>query len=190
MKIEFLSRLYIRSKRKGSFLGFIVGITCTVVLVCMLFKLMMGDFNSSDLTSVLISLIIVLVARNRRKEIPLYVDTKGEISFCQEKLKITYANVFDEQTKENFVDETSIKYDEIDVIEYGKDLNCFRIVAKCVRKRTYFDTTKEMLIEDGDAVVETFVYVYDEAVADEIRMKLQKVTKSIIQVLECEEEIK
>lgn len=186
MKIEFLSKIYIGAKKRFSVISMIIVVICVIMSGCMLLKALMGDFNISDLTSMLTSLIIIFVARNHRKAEYVYVDVLGEIAFENEEMKITYANVRDERNNDCFSDETIICYDEIELIEYGKELSCFRIVANCIHKRKYVDEEKEYIIENGEQPTETFIHVIDEEIAMEIKDKLQKVTKSIIRILEKE----
>lgn len=188
MKIEFLSKVYVGTKKKFSIIPKLIIMICIIMILCMLFKLLMDDFNISDLSAMLTSLLIIFISRGHRKEDEQYADTLGEITFDKEDMKITYANVYDDTKKENFLEETHICYDDIEIIEYGKELSCFRIVARCMRKRCYLNSNTEYLMENGEKTAETFIHVSDEDVASEIKNKLQKITKSIIRVLEMEQE--
>lgn len=184
MKIKFLSKIYIGTKRKISIISMVVVFICIVMLLCMLFKLLMDDFESSDLLGMLTPLLIVMVARNHRSEKHEYAYTDAELYFGADSLKITYAMVDGGKKIGFFSEETQIAYEDIDLIEYGKELSCFRIVANCIRKRLFYSTQKEFLIENGEMPAQTFLYVLDEDVADDVRKKLQNVSHSIIRIME------
>lgn len=183
MEIKFNSQVFIGNKHRNLFLR-ILGILIGGILLCAVgIKILVGDFAISDISGIIMSVIIIGVCNSHSKPKPQYASAIGKIEFEQDNMTITYVDVNGGKNVGLYTDITNIHYDEIESIEYGKDLNCFRVVANCLRKRQYVEFQNEKIVHNGDKV-ETFMYVMDTSVAEDILDNLEKYTGSTVKVLE------
>lgn len=184
MKIEFNSQVFVGNKRGNlvlKFFGTLVG----AILVCSVgIKILVGDFNISDISGIIVAMFIIGACNGNRRPNPQYVSTLGNIEFEKDKMTITYMDINGGKNVGLYSEFSTIQYDEIESIEYGKELNCFRIVGKCLKKRNYMKFNDEKLVSNGNEKIETFMYVMDLNVAEDILDSFEKYIGIGVKVLE------
>ena len=186
--MEFKSKIYIENRRKNSFVRVVISTLCLVFMLLVLFKALMGDFSVSDISPLFIPLILIFGFVRGGKPYPVYADCIGKAEFESEKLRITYENVDGGKKIGQFSQTTVVIYDEIESIEFGQELQCFRIFAPCDSKRFYEKYHKEESIQNKESVNEILVYFLDEDEAKSFSKTLQIKAKRIIQYLSLQDE--
>lgn len=184
MKIKFNSQVFIGNKRGNIVLRILRLLTGAILISLVGIKILVGDFNISDISGILVAMIIISVCNRGSRQKPQYASTLGSVEFGQEKMKITYADIDGGKNVGLYSESSTIQYDEIDSIEYGRDLNCFRIVANCLKIRNYMQFHDEKIISSGADKIETFMYVMDSNVAIDILQNFEKYTGISVTILE------
>lgn len=183
MKIKFNSQVFIGNRRVNIVLR-ILGLLIGAILIGMVgIKVLVGDFDISDISGIIVAMIIISVCNKNSKQKPQYVSTLGNVEFEQEKMKITYTDIDDGKKLGLYSESSTIWYDEIESIEYGRDLNCFRIVANCLKVRDYIQFHNEKIINSGEDKIETFMYIMDPNVAVDIQHNFEKYTGIKVTIL-------
>lgn len=180
---EFSSKVYIEQESNNigiRILFFIIGF---VVIGCVLIKIIVGDFKVSDITGLLFYFILINVIKRRIP--PKYIYAHGQciIDYDKDKMTITYPNM-NAGKRGFFKDVNVIRYDTIENIQFGKELGCFRIVAKGNRTREYLEEGKTVQMVTEDEISETYIYVLEEEDQEQMMRNMQRKAGFIVTVLE------
>lgn len=184
MKIEFSSKVFLGNKNKHTLLKIIVILFIAIMGAAILIKMVVGDFSFSNIWPFLLPLL--LYQRLRRNSIPepQYAMTVGNIDFQDCGMKILYENIDGGKNLGRFDEEIELSYSNISSVEYSVPLACFRIIANCNRSRIYKDIRKMNILNNDEEVSEIFIYVFDEAKAEEIKKGIQRYASFFVRVLE------
>ena len=181
--MEIKSKIFVENKKKKGVLRGILLVVCLIFLLLLLFKLFMGDFKASEITTLFIPLVLIFVFLNGGKQTPIYADVNGKINFDDTEMNITYDCVDGGSSIGEFTQVTDLSYEDIESIEYGTELKCYRILAPCKTSRFLKKFNKEKIIQDKDSVNEILIYVLDENEDVLFRKELQTKAKRIIKDL-------
>lgn len=183
MRDEFSSKIYIEQESNNIGMRILFLFIGIIVIGAVLIKLIVGDFKISDITGILFYFILINVMKSRIP--PKYVYAHGQciIDYDKEKMTITYPNM-NTGKRGTFKDVNVIRYDDIENIQFGKELGCFRIVARGERIREYLETGKKAQMATIDKMEETYIYVLEEEEQDQLMRNLQRKAGFIITVLE------
>lgn len=185
MQNTFTSKVFIGNKKKNLALSILLFLISIIIILCVLIKLIVGDFHFSDISGILISVLILNTCRNNRRPKPQYATAMGKIDFSNEGMTITYEDVDGGKALGRFTETTNIRYEDIECIQFGQQLSCYRIVAKCIRKRFFYDFGRERELENGEKTANTYVYIMDEDEDVELRRNLQKYTGCIVAIIDA-----
>lgn len=184
MREEFDSKVYIGNSGGSLVLRVLLFAVSAVVTVAVLIKVTVGDFRISDLSGIFLALFLIALGRSRIGSRPRYAFTGGSIDFEGEHMVIRYRNVDGGKKLGRFDESYDICYDEIERIEFGRELSCFRVLAKCCHDRIYYDfgEVRRQTLANREKTEEIFLYVMDDAEA--MREKLQRYTGCMVRVME------
>lgn len=188
MQNTFSSKVFVENRKKSLVLRVFLVLIAAIIVICVLIKLVVGDFRFSDISGILLSVLIIFVCKNQSTPTPQYAAAIGNIAFEKEKMIITYADVDGGKSLGRFTETTVIPYEDIESIQYGNALSCYRIVGKCLKKRYFEKFSREKVLENAEKTVATYLYVLDEDEDVEIRRKLQKYSGCIVGIVDAEEE--
>ncbi len=180
MNVIFSTRVYIGAQKKFSFKRIFFVILGIIIFLCFLIKILMGDFSFGDIAGFLLSLIII---GSCRVEKPMYAYTNGNIRFYNEYMEILYPDIDGGKKIGRYSELTTIKYENIESIEYGEELECYRIISKCEQTREYFQFGKKNVVQDGGGVAEIFMYVLDEVQNEKVMHLLKQYTNTEIEIV-------
>ncbi len=187
MQYRFGSKVEIKEYKKNPVL-LILGIVFAVVMgLCILIKIIVGDFHFSDISGFFLPLIIIGNYKLNKPAKRRFCMAEGVIDFGEEQMTITHADVDGGEKLGRFTEEAVIRYDEIESIQYGPALSCFRLVAGCKQKRVFAADGREEILDDGELPREYFLHVNDELDAEELKKLIQKHAEFIVSVVEEEE---
>lgn len=186
MELKFASKVYTGQKKKFRFWNLFMNLIAAVICVCVLIKIVVGDFSFSDISGILISFLLISLSRNKLSGEKTYGCGECILKFEPEKMTITYPLIHSDDKKGSFKENVIIRYEDIENIEYGKALECFRIVACCDRKREYQNQPEHPFVQlsDPDYPEETFLYVLDEEMQDQVLKSISKYAEFIVRVIE------
>ena len=187
MEYVFNSKIYTGESKSNIWFKIVLIIVGGIIVVSILIKLLMRDFNPSDLKAVLFALIIIGCSKINVGSKAMYMDTIGKIQFDLDGLHIIYEDIWSSKNSERYDEDTFIRYSDIREIDLSRDLDCFRIVGDAERRRMYKSTGKELIEENPDEDSETFIYVEDDEQQNELKDILQKRAKFIIKEMEEQE---
>lgn len=187
MDYEFDSKVYVGESGGYIWLKVLLIILGAVIGICLLIKLLMGDFNPSDLKSLIFALIIIGCSKLNMGAKPLYENVHGRIHFDKEELYIAYTNIVTSSKRKLCDEKTFIKYADIKEIDLSRDLDCFRIVGDARRERLYKKSGQRVVEQNPDEDGETFIYVSYDDEQDQLKKLLQKNASLIIREMEIQE---
>lgn len=185
MKNEFSSKVYLKNSLGNRILNIIFAVIGVVVFGCIFIKMIVGDFRISDISGIIFTIVLIALAKSRVPKKPIYGYGTGILDFAEEKMTITYPNINSTIEKGPFKETVVIRYEDIETIQYGKALECFRIVAASDRKREYLSGKCEIVqLATPDIVGEVFIYVLDEEMQPVVLKNIQKYARFIVTVIE------
>lgn len=186
MELKFASKVYIGHRKKFRFWNLFMNLIAAVICVCVLIKIVVGDFSFSDISGILISFLLISLSRNKLSGEKIYGCGECILKFEPEKMAITYPRIDSDDKNGSFKETVIIRYEDIENIEYGKALECFRIVACCDRKREYQNQPEHQVVQlsEPDYPEETFLYVLDEEMQDQVLKSISKHAEFIVRVIE------
>lgn len=184
MSEEFDSKVYIGNGGGSLALRILLFAVSAVITAAVLIKVAAGDFRTSDVTGILLALLAIAIGRTRIGSRPRYAFVRGSIEFEGERMVIRYGDVDGGKKIGRFDESYDICYDEIERMEFGRDLSCFRILARCRHDRIYHDFGKErrQTLANREKTEEIFLYVLEDA--EDMRDKLQRNAGCAVRVLE------
>lgn len=186
MRDEFSSKLYLESEKSNIGMRILVVILGVIIVVCFLIKIIVGDFSFSSIPWLLVILVSSQWIRAKTKVKYLYAHGQCIIDYEKDKMTITYPSM-NAGKRGILKDVNVIRYDDIENIQFGKELGCFRIVAKGNRIREYLETGKKVHMATADKIEETYIYVLEEEEQDNVMRNLQRKAGFIVTVLEKNE---
>lgn len=185
MKNEFSSKIYLKNNKGTNVLNVFLAVIGVVVCCCILIKILVGDFRLSDISGIIFTLVLIGFAKTRVPKKPVYGYGSCILDFDREKMTITYPNINSQMKEGSFKETAVIRYEDIETIQYGKALECFRIVAASDRKREYLSGKHELIqLTTSDEIGETFIYVLDEDMQNIVLNNIQKYASMIVTVIE------
>ena len=188
MQCTFSSKVFVGNKNRNLALRILLFVIFVIIILCILIKLIVGDFHFSDVTSIVISIIVLITCRSNSKPIPQYASTIGTVDFGSDGMSITYADIDGGKSIGSFTETIDIQYADIESIQFRQQLFCYRIIAKCVKKRYFNDSQREAILENGEKIADIYIYVLDEEESAEFRKNLSKYTSSIVGIIDAGEE--
>lgn len=186
MRNEFSSKVFLRQETKhvGLKIGYLI--LGTIIIGCVLIKVIAGDFSFSDISGILFILFLISLAKGRKTPELKYGFGDCIIDYENDKMTITYPNISGGSSIGCFKETTVIRYEDIESIEYGKVLECFRIVAKCQTIRDFVTKGKEhsVILAEPKDITETFIYVLDKEMQAVVLKSIQKSASFIVRIIE------
>lgn len=191
MRDQFSSKLYLESEKKNTGTRILQIIIVMILALCVAIKLLVGDFHLADVPWLLVILVMSQGIRKKTEVRYMYGHGQCFIDYDEEKMTITYPNV-NAGRRGNFKDVNVIRYDDIENIQFGKELGCFRIVARGERVREYLSPGKVKTVQMStiNKMSETYIYVLESEDQQTVLYNLQKNAKFIVTVLEKESRYK
>lgn len=185
MRDEFSSKVFLGQEKKYRGLRILFLLLGIIIIGCVLLKIIVGDFHFSDISGILFSVFLIGLLKSRMPAELKYGFGVCTIDYGQDKMIITYPSINDND-EGKFMEKTVIRYEDIESIEFGRALECFRIVGKCDTKRQYLTPGKEkvMNLASPEEISETFIYVLDEEEQSAVFKNMQKKASFIIRVVE------
>ena len=183
MKDEFSSKLYLESEKGNLGLRILAAILVVIIAVCLLIKVIVGDFSFSSIPWLLVILISSQWIRAKTKVKYVYAHGQCIIDYDKDKMTITYPSM-NAGKRGVFKDVNVVRYDDIENIQFGKELGCFRIVAKGNRTREYLGKGKTVQMATADKISETYIYVLEEEEQEQVMYNLQRKAGFIVTFLE------
>lgn len=184
MEYIFNSKLYIGNSNRKTWFKVLCLVIAAIIGICLLIKIIMKDFNPSDVKSIIFSLIIIWCSKMNMGGEPMYVDTMGTVSFDDDGIKIVYNDVILPKKGLRFDETVYVKFSDIIEIDLSRELDCFRIVGKAEQRRLHKKTGQEKVINDLNQEEETFIYVTFDEQQDELKDILQKRAHFIVKEME------
>lgn len=186
MRDEFSSKVFIGQETKHRGLRALYLIIGVIIIGCVLIKVIAGDFQFSDISGILFVVFLIGLSKSRMAPELKYGFGVCVIDYEADKMTITYPNIGGNSSEGKFTEKTEIRYEDIESIEYGKALACFRIVGRCKRERRYFAKGKERIINfaSPEDISEIFIYVLDEEEQQVVLKNMQRKARFIIRVIE------
>ena len=185
MNYTFQSKVYTGESKGNKVFNTILLVVSIVIGLCLLIKILVGDFHFSDVRSIIFALIIIGCSKLNIGAKPVSVDTTGQIHFNDEGMSIIYRNIPSSKKEGPYDETTFIRYTDIETIELSRNLDCFRIVGNAKQSR-FFQKTGEETIVQPDEDRETFITVYFDEQQDELKDLLQEQTHFIVKEMEQE----
>lgn len=186
MDYQFQSKVYTGESKGNKVFNTILLVVGIVIGLCLLIKILVGDFHFSDVRSIIFSLIIIGCSKLNIGAKPVSVDTTGQIHFNDEGMSIIYRNIPSSKKEGPYDETTFIRYADIETIELSRNLDCFRIVGNAEQRRFFQKTEEETVVQNPDKDRETFITVYFDEQQDELKDLLQKQTHFIVKEMEQE----
>lgn len=183
MRDQFSSKLYLESEKNNIGFRIAAAILAVIVTFCVLIKIIAGDFSLADVPWLLIIVVMMQWIRSKTEVKYVYAHGQCVIDYDKDKMTITYPNM-NAGKRGTFKDVNVIRYDDIENIQFGKELGCFRIVAKGNRTREYSGKGKAVQMATADKISETYIYVLEEEEQEQIMRNLQRKAGFIVNVLE------
>lgn len=186
MRDEFSSKIFIGQETKNRALKVLYLILGIIITGCVLIKFVVGDFRFSDISGILFVVFLIGLSKSRMTPELKYGFGVCMIDYEADKMTITYPNIGGNSSEGKFTQRTIIRYADIESIEYGRELECFRIVGKCDTQRQYLTSGKEknVRLASREEISETFIYVLDEEEQPVVFKNIQKNARFIIRVVE------
>lgn len=163
LKIEFSSKVYTGRKSSSLLFRSLFLLAGAVILLTVIIKMLAGDLHMADYGGILFSVFLIWRANRSWRGAPQYVYTNGEIVFEEDRLTIRYGNT-GAGREDRKCGTTVLLYREIESIEYGEVLHCYRFIT------------------EGGA--ETFMYVLNGDEEQEIRKSIRRYTGFLVRVME------
>lgn len=183
MKDQFSSKLYLESEKSNIGIRILATILAVVVAVCVLIKMIVGDFSLVDVPWLLVIMFMTSVIRQKARVKYIYAHGQCIIDYEKDKMTVTYPSM-NAGKRGIFKDVNVIRYDDIENIQFGKELGCFRIVAKGNRTREYLKKGKTVQMATADKISETYIYVLEEEEQEQVMRNLQRKAGFIVTILE------
>lgn len=187
IQTKFSSKVFVGNKKNSLILRILFGTIAVIILFAVLIKLIVGDFHFSDLSVVIISILVLITCKNNGTPTPQFVPAIGNIDFDNDEMAITYENV-NSDAEGKFTDITVVKYNTIESIQYSRELMGYCIVGKGLHKKIFIDSNREEILDNGESITNIYMYVLDEDEDVDIRENLQKYSGCIVSILDADSE--
>lgn len=138
-----------------------------MILCIVIIKIIVNDLRMADFGGILFSVFLIWRGNVGGKATPQYTYADGEIEFGEDRLTIRYRRGNAKGTGAEKA--TVLIYRQMESIEYGEALRCYRFVTNGGREKDR---------------VQTFMYVLDEEAQPEIRRNLGRYTGLSVCVME------
>lgn len=142
MDYQFQSKVYTGESKGNKVFNTILLVVGIVIGLCLLIKILVGDFHFSDVRPIIFALIIIGCSKLNIGVKPVSVDTTGQIHFTDKGMSIIYRNIPSSKKEGPYDETTFIRYADIETIELSRNLDCFRIVGNAEQRR-FFQKTGE-----------------------------------------------
>ena len=183
MRDQFSSKLYLENEKNNVGMKILTAILGSIVVICLLIKIIVEDFRFSSIPWLLVILVVSQWVRSKTAIKYVYAHGQCIIDYEKDKMIITYPNM-NGGKRGIFKDINEIRYDNIENIQFGKELGCFRIIAKGNRTREYLGKSKIVQMATEDKISETYIYVLEEKEQEQVMRNLQRKAGFIITILE------
>ncbi len=182
MKYKFDSKYYVGEQKGNIFFRIFIFVMAAFFLILWSIKIFVGDFELTSIGSVVFLFFLIWILKGRIGTKSQYVNATGEILFTENNMEIVYYDILIKNKRIKEI--TNIKYSDIESIELGKELSCFRIVSKAKKIKVECDTGKETLISNREDIIENFMYVASEEEQQNIKEAIFKNTNIKVKVME------
>lgn len=183
MRYEFGSKVFLGRAKGNLFLRILFIIAALMISFALLIKIIVNDFAFSDMANILVILLLIGASSRRGRSKLQYAFTNCIVEFGNEQMTISYPNVNGGKNLGSFQDVYTIEYKDIENLEFGRELGCFRIVAKHTLKKTCFDLGKENVWEKEPGS-EIFLYVLEEEEQETVLKAMRRYTGFLVRVIE------
>lgn len=123
MELKFASKVYTGQKKKFRFWNLFMNLIAAVICVCVLIKIVVGDFSFSDISGILISFLIIYSSNSHFCKEEIYKNCECIFNLNDTYMEIRYLCTSTENQT------TIIQYNDIENVEYNEDSECLKITA-------------------------------------------------------------